>query len=115
MIKLVGLLTTFFFIGCGYSSVNNEVVGQIKSIVNNTPMLCPDYVTVNISLGVMKNNTGSVSKEDMVLYVPDAKELEILKSALASANLIRIRYNQKRVNWCRDIQSVVVSVELIKS
>lgn len=114
MQNLIALVIAFLLASCGYTSVDNTVVGQIKNIRKNTPILCPDYTTVDISLGVIKNGTGSMSKEDMTFYVPNTTELNTLNSALISTSLVKIRYDRERFGWCRDITQVLKSVEIIK-
>lgn len=58
--------------GClGHTSRDNEAVGQVKRVHNNTPLLCPDYKDVDISLGVMRNGVGSMSTQDKWFFIQD--------------------------------------------
>jgi hypothetical protein len=39
---LVGSLFLTAVFGCGYSSMDNELIAQPKKIFNQTPVVCPD-------------------------------------------------------------------------
>lgn len=95
LIFLVGLA----LVGCGYTSKNNEVVGQIKKVVNKTPIFCWDHAIVDVSLGVMRNGVGSMSGEDVYLYVPPALVDEVTKVA-ATGGLVKVAYDVKRFSLC---------------
>lgn len=109
MKKLI-LITAMFLIGCGYSSKDNEVVGQVKRVMVNTPIICPDFYDVDLSMGMMKNGTGSVSKEDLWLYIPDKAVYETLKQAASSGIPVKITYDVKRTTYCVE-DHVVTKVE----
>lgn len=55
MKRVLMLLTVLCLSSCGYNSVNNEAIGQPKKIIRATPVFCPDYNAVDLSLGVMIN------------------------------------------------------------
>ncbi len=84
------------------SSVDNEAVGQIKKILKKTPIVCPDYTEVDISLGVMRNGVGSMSREDVVLAVDNSESSAIatLKHAAESGSIVKFTYDVKRVTVC---------------
>lgn len=100
------------FSGCGYSSIHNQTIGQVKRIIINTPILCEGYVTLDLSLGVMINGTGSISDGDMYFYVPNVGDREKLKEANETGRLVKITYDEKRITFCIE-QNIVTSVEVL--
>lgn len=98
--------------GCGYTSRNNEAVGQIKKIKNVTPMVWPAFTYVDVSLGVMRGGTGSMSSQDIWLRA-DEKHLEVLQSAQNSGQIVRIFYDEERFNFWYP-EEHVTSVELLE-
>lgn len=99
---LIKLLFPFLIpvAACGYSSRDNELVGQVKKVVAQTPVLCGDYHEVDISLGVLRNGMGSTSKEDIVLYVANNSDVVLLKRAAEEGFPIKATYSIKRTPWC---------------
>lgn len=97
--------------GCGYSSLNSNLTGQVKALMQRTPLLCGDRTDVDISLGVMRNGVGSMSTEDIVLTVPNREDVTLLKKASASGQLVNITYSVYRFTWCWNLH-VVERVEL---
>lgn len=91
-----------FTAACGNSSANNEVVGQVKKVKMMTPIICPDYVEADVSLGVMRNGVGSMSHEDITLAVdPDDKEtIAAFKQAAENGAIVKVAYDVHRVSWC---------------
>lgn len=85
---------------CGYSARDNELVGQVKKVVAQTPILCGDYHEVDISLGVLRNGAGSTSKEDVVLYVQGEGDVPLLKKAAEEGFPVKVAYDIKRIAWC---------------
>lgn len=79
-----------------YSARQNELVGQVKKVVSQTPMLCDDYTEVDISLGVLRNGIGSMSKEDVYMYVPSVNDIAVFKDAAQSGRLVTVTYDVKR-------------------
>jgi hypothetical protein len=113
MKKLIMILLAGLIAGCGYSSRDNELIGQVKKVKNNTPIICSDYHNVDISLGVMRNGVGSMSTQDKWLVVTDSNHLKILKQANETGQLVKIKYNEKRVAICTE-DEFVIDVEIIK-
>jgi len=97
-IALVALLCTTA--ACGYSSKDNELTGQVKKVHNQTPIICGDYVAADVSLGVMRNGVGSMSAEDVILYVPNADDAAALKKAADTGQLVKVTYDVKRLVLC---------------
>lgn len=85
---------------CGWTSAGNEAVGQVKKVIKKTPILCPDYTVVDISLGVMRNGVGSVSHEDLELVAEDPKDIDLLKTASITGEIVKFSYDVKRVALC---------------
>ena len=100
---------------CGYTSRGSELVGQVKKVVDKTPLLCSDYTYVDLSLGVMRNGVGSMSHEDVDLYVEGPTEIGHLKAAADSGALVRVLYDDARfpAGFCVPTKHVT-SVELLK-
>jgi hypothetical protein len=96
--------------GClGNSSAGNEAVGQVKRVQHKTPILCPDYNHVDISLGVMRNGVGSMSTQDMWLYVPNALDNSVLTDAAQSGALVKISYDVARGRWFGCVETATVT------
>ncbi len=113
MSLMVFACTLAFASGCGRSSSDNEMTGQVKRVMKNMSFICPEYNDAVISMGVFRNGIGSASKEDIWLYVPDKQDYEKLKSALSTGALVKINYDVHRWAWCVE-DHWVTSVEEIK-
>lgn len=98
--------------GCGYSSVDNELICQPKKIFHQTPIVCPNRNDVDISMGVMRDGVGSMSSHDIYLTVPNPKDLQTLETAIADGKLVKIHYNDYRFTWCQHTETVT-SVEIV--
>lgn len=100
--------------GClGSSSSDNEMIGQIKRIQHVTPIIFSDYDRIDVSLGIMQNGVGSMSKEDVWMYVPNTTDVAVVKKAAESGQLVKIRYDVSRFRWYVE-NDMVTSVELVK-
>lgn len=86
---------------CGLSASDNELVGQVKKVIRKTPIVCPDYDEADISLGVVRNGVGSMSHEDVTLYVTRADDSKLLKRAAETGLLVKVTYDVQRVGICR--------------
>lgn len=106
-------LLGMFLVGCGLSSRDNELVGQVKKVVHHTPILCPDYSSADVSLGVMRGGVGSMSSEDAWLYLQNSSQEETLRQANETGALVKITYDVPRIVWCVD-ERWVTKVELVK-
>jgi major membrane immunogen (membrane-anchored lipoprotein) len=112
MKKLLILLSALALTACGYSSRENEVVGQVKKVMLNTPILCPDFYDVDLSLGVMRNGTGSMSTQDMWIVFNKA-DLAVLKQANEDGGIVKITYDTQRVAICTN-GKIASKVEVVK-
>lgn len=99
MTKLV--LLSLVLCACTSSS-DNEIVGQVKKIVKKTPLVCPDYTEVHVSLGVIRQGVGSMSHEDVMVAVDNSEKevIEKLKYAVESGSIVKLQYDVKRVSPC---------------
>lgn len=89
--------------GCwGYSSVGNELIGQAKKVHHYTPLVCPPYDSIDISLGVMQNGVGSMSTHDMELTIWNADDLKTLEKAAEHGSLVKVKYSEWRFALCRE-------------
>lgn len=109
VIYLLGLV---MLAGCGYSHIDNDLIGQPKSVESTTPLICPDQHILHLSLGVMRHGVGSMSTEDIRINIPDDKLVAGLKSAVESGKLINARTNEARLRWCNE-EKELVSFEVI--
>ena len=103
-----------FLAACGMSSTQNEAVGQVKKVIKHTPLLCSDYTEADISLGVIRNGVGSVSREDLTLALDngDTKSIATLKAAAESGAIVKFTYDVVRVAACwPDHRLLTVPVE----
>lgn len=92
------LLIALVLSGCGYRSRDNELVGQIKKVELHTPLVCPAYYSVDLSLGIIQNGIGSMSREDIELLIPTTEMYQQLKDA--NGKLVKVRYNTTRTRIC---------------
>lgn len=105
---LVGLFCSVAVVGCaggmgdgccGWTGREISGTGQVKKVRLDTPIWCPDYHEVDISLGVMRNGVGSMSTHDMKLFIPESMVAELKKAAEASA-IINFTYDERRSGLC---------------
>jgi hypothetical protein len=97
----------------GYTSKGNTLVGQVKKAQHQTPLICPDFDIADISLGVVRNGVGSMSGQDVWVYVPDASNFATLQKAAAEGLLVTITYDEQRAAPC-SMDRVVRNVEITK-
>lgn len=88
--------------GCGYTSVDNKMAGQVKKVHHNTPIICPDYDSADVSLGIMQNGVGSISTHDVQMTVPGKAELDVFKEAALTGKLVEVEFKERRVTLCID-------------
>jgi len=98
--KALILLLPFFLMGCGYSALNSEFTGQVKYVEETNPLICDSFFQSGVSLGVMKNGTGSVSTHDVRIYIATPELAELFKRAASSTVPVKITYRQRRLTWC---------------
>lgn len=99
--------------GCGYESKNSELIGQVKRVVSLTPLLCENRIDADLSLGVLRNGTGSTSKEDVDLYIPTAALAATLKKAQETGAIVKITYDVPRFTFCKP-RHWATNVEIIQ-
>lgn len=111
---VIGMLALACYgVGCiGYSSTDNELVGQPKKVLHQTPIVCDERYDLDMSLGVMRDGVGSMSQQDVVLTVPNSNDVKTLTKAVADGKLVRVRYDIKRFVWCWN-DHIVRSVEVV--
>jgi hypothetical protein len=84
---------------CGWSGLDITGSGQVKTVRHTSPIVCPDYYEVDISLGVMRNGVGSMSTQDKQFYIPDNMVPE-LKKAAANGSIVEFTYDERRSSVC---------------
>lgn len=98
MKKLLSLI--LLVAACGYTSRDNELTGQVKRVKKVTPIICPDYTEVDVSLGVMRNGVGSMSTEDVWLLVNNPQHVETLETAARDGSIVKVTYDVQRLVFC---------------
>ncbi len=111
--KAILLFLALVVSGCGYSSMQSEMMGQVKKVANRTPLICNNRVDADISLGVMRNGVGSMSSQDVWITVPEKSDQILLKKAAESGELVKITYDIARVTFCWE-DHIVTHVEVVK-
>ena len=111
--KYLLLSALFLVTGCGYCSVDNTAVAQVKKVAHNTPILCNNYIDTDLSFGVLRNGVGSISQQDLWMYVPDQSLADTLTKAADAGLLVRVTYSEKRWRWCVE-ELMVTKVEILK-
>ena len=107
---LIGVL---LLSGCGYSAKDGEAIGQAKKLTAVTPLICEGYVAFDMSLGILKGGSGSMSTQDIWLTVKDGVNLMILKKAVENASIVHIRYDTRRVPFCTE-KFILNGVDLVQ-
>lgn len=97
---------------CGYQAKDNELVGQVKKVVERTPLICGDYTEADVSLGVLRNGNGSMSREDVELRVNNDADRKLLKHAAETGAPIKANYDIKRIVFCGP-DHIITHVELL--
>lgn len=86
--------------GClGHTSSGNELTGQVKKVQHVTPIFCPDYYHVDISLGTMRNGVGSMSSQDIILWVKNESDVAMLEQASRDGSIVKVNYDIARSRW----------------
>ncbi len=86
--------------GCGYTSIDNKMTGQVKKIHHNTPIVCENYYSADVSLGVMQNGAGSISNHDVRMAVYDDGVRKTLEDAATTGKLVEITFKERRATTC---------------
>ena len=113
MKKILTISILLLLTACGYSSKQNEAIGQVKKVTEQTPIICSDYQATDISLGVMRNGVGSMSTEDVWYYVPNRDDVETLKKAAQTGQLVKFQFDVKRIRFCVP-NDMITHVEILK-
>lgn len=108
---LFGAAALILLFGCGNSSTDGELTGQVKKVTHVTPLICPNYYAVDISLGVMRNGTGSMSTQDMWLTIRDDRDMSFLRNVAENGQLVKVHYDTKRMAICTE-DHILTSVAL---
>lgn len=101
-----------FLLACGDSSTNNTLTGQVKKLHHVTPIVCPNRVDVDVSMGVMRNGVGSMSTQDMWIVVSDTSFVPMLEDAVKTGALVDIEYNEARLLICSRTDAYLTSAKL---
>lgn len=114
MKKLLVLAVALCLTGCsGYSQVDNQMTGQVKKVHHLNPIICPNFSTVDVSLGVMKNGVGSMSNHDITLTIWNNADLQVLEEAAKAGSIVDIKYSVWRIAYCRE-EEVIQYVKVVQ-
>lgn len=103
---------TMLLAGCGYVQREGEMVGQGKKVAMRTPLICPDYSAFDLSLGVIRNGSGSMSAQDMWFTVAPGVNVTRLKRAVEDGSIIKIKYDTRRLAICAE-ENVLTGFDVI--
>lgn len=93
--KIAMIVIGLFVAGCGYKQIDGELIGQVKKVIRVTPLLCPEYVSADISLGVLRGGVGSMSTQDVWVVVDKTHE-KIFRNASENGKIVKVKYDVKR-------------------
>ena len=110
---LASIVTFLVTVGFGYSHKNGELIGQVKRVETKTNLVCANYDMTSVSLGVLRGGVGSLSTVDIDLWIPDTNHRDHLRKVVATAQLVKIKYDEYRVAFCKP-DLVVRGVEEVK-
>jgi hypothetical protein len=109
--SFLALASLLLLANCGDSARDGELVGQVKKVSIITPLLCPDYYAVDVSLGVMRNGTGSMSTQDMWFTVRNTQDIAALRKMAEDGSLVKVHYNTRRAAFCTE-DHIMTGVQL---
>ena len=99
LLIVLSVLGPMLLYGLGCRQKDGEAVGQVKKVAHETPFLFPEFNSVDISMGILRNGVGSMSTQDIWFTVTDDKMEKTLKDAAESGKLVKIKYDVKRVTF----------------
>lgn len=106
-------LVALLLAGCGDSAHDGDLIGQAKKVTNVTPLICRDYIAFDVSLGVMKGGSGSMSSQDMWFTVRNQSDVATLEKAVAQAAIVHVKYDTRRFAICTE-DYILTSIEIIQ-
>lgn len=116
MRRLLALPLALALGGClGHSSSGNELTGQVKRVQHNTPFFCGDWVHADVSLGTMRNGVGSMSTQDLWLWVMNPEDVVVLERAARDGLIVKINYDVARYRawWSCMEKEEITHVEIV--
>ncbi len=96
---------------------SGEIVsfGRVKTIMNTTPLLCGDFVDMNISIGVSNSsNSQYYILDDIWMNLNSPDHIKIAKEAQESGKLVKVTYDYARYAPCRN-KSDVTKIEILEN
>lgn len=93
---------------CGYQARDSEMIGQVKKVVHNTPIVCSEYSEADISLDVIRNGVGSMSRQDVLVTITDKEQEKIFREANETGQLVKVKYDIFRFSMCRPLRTVTL-------
>jgi major membrane immunogen (membrane-anchored lipoprotein) len=111
--KMLVLVLLLLIAACGYSSRDVEAIGQVKRVAAVTPIICPNFKALDLSLGVMRNGVGSMSHEDIDVLVESEDVAAKLKASAEQGKIVKITYDMARLTFCVP-ERVVRTVQVLE-
>ena len=113
--KKLLLASMLLLASCGYSSTDNEAIGQVKKVMNMNPIICNNYKMADIIVGsqqalYIQNSTGSAA-HTMIVVTNDQDK--VLRKAAELGKTIKFTYDQSRINFCTETDHFMKTVEII--
>lgn len=87
---------------CGNSATDIELTGQLKAAGVATNLICPDYFYLDMSMGVIKDGTGSVSKDDIFVTLYGRQEYKKYQELAKVGAIITVHANMRRAAFCTE-------------
>jgi hypothetical protein len=107
------LLGLSLLASCGNSAVDGELIGQAKKLTRVTPLVCGDYYAFDVSLGVLRNGTGSMSTQDLWFTVTDIDDVQRLRDAADKGLLVKVRFVTRRFAICTE-DHIMTAFEVVQ-
>ena len=99
MVTLLALVLS----GClGYRTTDGTMTGQVKKVTHVTPLICPAYWAVDISLGILRNGIGSMSTQDVWVTLPDDRDVPKLADLADRGGIVKVTYDNPRLAICTE-------------
>ncbi len=105
---VLGIFFGIYLLYTGFTTMyalDGELIGQAKKIRLATPLwssICPTYYSLNVSVGVIQNGTGSMSTQDVWLTVRDTADLPAMQKAVEAGAIVKVKFDTRRLAACTD-------------
>lgn len=98
--------------GGGDSSVGGTLTGQVKFVETVNPILCSQYTSISMSAGTLHEGSGSMSTHDYEFVVQNWQDIDALRHASETGEIITIHYNVWRITpICYDGNNYITNID----